>query len=257
MHPVAFDLGPLTINWYGIMVAIAFVVGLWTTTRRARLDGLRPESIADIAPWIIVAGILGARTLYVLSYWKESFAGEPWTEVIMIQRGGLVFYGGLMGSVLGTLIFVRWKKLPLMKVCDAFAPSIALGHVFGRIGCLMNGCCYGAACHLPWAIHFPKEHATEGQGVHPTQLYEAGLNLVLYILLERMYRHKRFDGQVFGAYLIAYAILRVVVELFRGDYGTHMLGPLTPGQLFSTAILLAGVIILATQRGSASSRKQA
>ena len=253
MHPVAFDIGSLTIHWYGVMVALAFVVGLWTATRRCSRDGLRPESIADLGPWLIVAGLLGARALYVVSYWRESFAGEPWWEVFMIQRGGLVFYGGLIAAVLATIVYVKWKQLPPMKVGDALAPSIALGHVFGRIGCLMNGCCYGSACSLPWAIHFPVEHHTGGRGVHPTQLYEAGLNRLLYIVLEKVYRKKRFDGQVFGLYLIAYAVLRVGVEFFRGDYGTHKLGILSPGQLISALILLAGVVILWVQ-GSAARR---
>jgi phosphatidylglycerol:prolipoprotein diacylglycerol transferase len=236
------------------MVALAFIAGIWTATRRCPKDGLRPEVIADLGPWLIVAGLVGARILYVITYWKESFSGRPWWEVFMVQHGGLVFYGGLIGAVLTAVFYVKWKNLPPMKVGDAMAPSIALGHVFGRIGCLMNGCCYGAACSLPWAIHFPKGHETAGQGVHPTQLYEAGLNLILYIALEKLYRKKRFDGQVFGLYLVAYAVLRVGVELFRGDYGTHRLGIFTPGQVVSAVILVAGLTVLWIQ-GTASRRK--
>lgn len=236
------------------MVALAFIAGIWTATRRCPKDGLRPETIADMGPWLIVSGLLGGRILYVLTYWKESFAGEPWWEVFMVHHGGLVFYGGLIGAMLATVVYVNWKKLPPMKVGDALAPSIALGHVFGRIGCLMNGCCFGSACTLPWAIHFPKDHETGGQGVHPTQLYETGLNLILYIALEKLYPKKRFDGQVFGLYLVAYAVLRVVVEFFRGDYGSRTLGVFTPGQVVSAVIFSAGVIILWVQ-GSAARRK--
>lgn len=236
------------------MVAAAFIAGLWTATKRCPKDGLPPSAIADMGPWLIVSGLLGGRALFVVSYWKEFFAGEPWWEVFMIRHGGLVFYGGLIGAIVTAAVYVKWKKLPPMKVGDAIAPSIALGHVFGRIGCLMNGCCYGATCSLPWAVHFPKEHETGGQGVHPTQLYEAGLNLILYVALEILYRRKRFDGQVFGLYLVAYAVLRVVVELFRGDYGAHKLGPFTPGQVISAMILTVGIIILWTQ-GSGAKRK--
>jgi len=257
VHPIAFDLGSLTVHWYGVMVALAFIAGIWTATRRCPKDGLRPESIADLGPWLIVAGVLGARVLYVISYWQESFADEPWWEVFMIHHGGLVFYGGLIAAVLTAVFYVKWKKLPPMKVGDAMAPSIALGHVFGRIGCFLNGCCYGASCSLPWAVHFPDEHDTAGQGVHPTQLYEAGLNLLLYITLEKLYPKKRFDGQIFGLYLVAYAVLRVVVELFRGDYGTHKIGLFTPGQLVSTAILAAGIIILRVQSSAAKRRNPA
>lgn len=257
MHPIAFEFGSLTIHWYGVMVALAFVAGIWTATRRCPKDGLRPEAIADLGPWLIVAGLLGGRMLYVITYWKESFAGKPWWEVFMIQHGGLVFYGGLIGAVVTAVLYIKCKKLPMMKVADAMAPSVALGHVFGRIGCLMNGCCYGSACALPWAIHFPKEHETGGLGVHPTQLYEAGLNLVLYLVLEKLYPRKRFDGQIFGLYLVAYAVLRVVVELFRGDYGSHKLGVVTPGQVISAVILTAGIIVLWVQARAAKRKAQA
>lgn len=257
MHPIAFEFGSLTIHWYGVMVALAFLAGLWTATRRCSRDGLRPEAIADLGPWLIVAGLLGGRALYVISYWNESFAGRPWWEVFMVWRGGLVFYGGLIGAVLAAIVYVNWKKLPPMKVGDAMAPSIALGHVFGRIGCFMNGCCFGSSCTLPWAVHFPEEHDTGGQGVHPTQLYEAGLNLLLYLVLEKLYRKKRFDGQIFGLYLVAYAVLRVLVELFRGDYGSHKLGIVTPGQVVSAVILTAGVAILWIQSRAARRKARA
>lgn len=257
MHPIAFEFGRFPIYWYGVMVAAAFIAGLWTATRRCPKDGLHPAAVADMGPWLIVAGLVGGRTLFVISYWDEFFAGEPWWEVFMIRRGGLVFYGGLIGAVLMSIAYVKWKKLPPMKVGDALAPSIALGHMFGRIGCFLNGCCYGAACELPWAVHFPDEHATAGQGVHPTQLYEAGLNLLLYVTLERLYPRKRFDGQIFGLYLVAYAVLRVVVELFRGDYGTHKIGIFTPGQAVSAAILVAGVAILWIQSRAARRKAQA
>lgn len=236
------------------MVALAFLAGLWTATRRCPKDGLRPEAIADLGPWLIVAGLVGARALYVVSYWRESFAGEPWWEVFMIHHGGLVFYGGLIAAALSAVVYVKWKKLPPMKVGDALAPSIALGHVFGRLGCFLNGCCYGSACSAPWAVHFPSGHETGGAGVHPTQLYEAGLNLLLYGALEKLYRKKRFDGQVFGLYLIAYAVLRVGVELFRGDYGAHRLGPFTPGQVVSAVILAVGATILWVQYRASNSK---
>ena len=234
----------MPVYWYGVMVAVGFLTGIWTATRRCVRDGLDPHKIADLAPWLIVSGLVGARILYVITYWKQSFAGEPWWEVFMIRHGGLVFYGGLIGAVLATIVFVKWKKLPPLKVGDALAPSIALGHMFGRIGCLLNGCCYGSLCSLPWAIHFPNEHETGGAGVHPTQLYESGLNLLLFVALEMLYRRKKYDGQVFAIYLVAYAIIRAVVEVFRGDYGTHKLGVFTPGQIVSLGILLIGVVLL-------------
>ena len=148
-----------------------------------------------------------------------------------------MFYGGLIGSCVGTIIYAWKNKLPLWKIADVMAPVIALGHGFGRIGCLMTGCCYGRPTNLPWAIHFPREHATGGIGVHPTQIYESALNFTFFAFLIWLHRRKKFDGQVFCVYLIGYAILRAFVESFRGDYKTS---GLTPGQGTSILILAIG-----------------
>ena len=249
MHPIAVELGPLSIHWYGVMVALGFMAGLWTASRRAVRAGIAAEKLLDLGPWLIVGAILGARTLYVVSYWREFFADEPIAEIFKVWKGGLVFYGGLIGAMLAGTLYIRAKKLPLWKVADILAPSIALGYVFGRIGCLLNGCCYGRACNLPWAIHFPEGNPLNPPTypVHPTEVYESLLNLGLYALLAWLYRHKKFDGQVFGVYLVSYALLRSFVEMFRGDYPEyqHYLGGwATPAHLVSILILAAGLVLL-------------
>jgi phosphatidylglycerol:prolipoprotein diacylglycerol transferase len=244
MQSIAFKLGPLTVHWYGILMAIGFLAGLWTAGRRAKLVGISSEKIFDLGPWLIVGGILGGRVLYVISYWRESFAGNL-SEIFMIQHGGLVFYGGLIGATIAGIIYLRFKNLPVWKVADIIAPSIALGYVFGRLGCLMNGCCYGRECSLPWAIHFPADHATHGGPVHPTELYDSLLNLGFYCFLAWLFRRKKFDGQVFAVYLIGYAILRSFVEYFRGDYPVYYLGGgVTPAQLVSIGIIVGGLLLL-------------
>jgi len=260
VHPIAFHLGPLPVHWYGVMVALAFLAGLWTASRRALRENIAPERIIDLGPWLIVGAIVGARILYVITFWREEFAGKPFVETIMVWRGGLVYYGGLMGASLGFILYARIKNLPLWKGADILAPSIALGYVFGRIGCLMNGCCYGRVCELPWAIQFPNQsnawHQQLSQGlvgpndrslpVHPTQVYESLLNLALYAGLAWLYRRKKFDGQIFATYLVCYAVLRSFVEMFRGDYPEyqrHLGGWVTPAHLVSVAILAAGVVL--------------
>ena len=244
MHKIAFHLGSFTIYWYGVLVALGLLAGLWTAGRRAPLSGIRSETVIDLGPWLILGTIVGARGLYVLSYWSEGFAGQPLWQIFNIRGGGLVFYGGLIGASLACILYVRFKKLPLWKIADVLAPSIALGHAFGRIGCLMNGCCFGRACDLPWAIHFPDDHATRGAGVHPTQIYEAVLNLGLYAALAWLYRRKKFDGQIFASYLVLYAVLRAFVEIFRGDYtASYLYGQATPGQVLSIPIFAAGVLL--------------
>jgi phosphatidylglycerol:prolipoprotein diacylglycerol transferase len=246
VHPVAIELGPLKIHWYGILIAIGFLLGTWTAGKRGLRYNLSPQLLSDLAMWLLVGAIIGARVLHVISYWDTEFKGRPLVEIFKIQNGGLVFYGGLIGAAIAGTIFVNWKKLPWFKTADALAPSIALGSVFGRLGCLMTGCCYGKSCDLPWAIHFPAEHESHGLPVHPTQLYDSFANLLLYLGLAWLYRRKKFDGQVFAVFLIGYAILRSTVELFRGDYGAgEMHAGLTPGQFVSVGIVIAGIAMLA------------
>jgi hypothetical protein len=179
VHPIAFQLGSAhdSLVWRDDRAGVS---------RRA-LDGHPPrprenisgEKIADVTLWLMVGAILGARAVYVTTYWKDEFASQPFREIFMIQHGGLVYYGGLIGATIAGIIYIRWKKLPLWKTADVLAPSIALGSVFGRIGCLLNGCCYGRACSLPWAIRFPADNSGTPRRrtpVHPTEIYDALLN---------------------------------------------------------------------------------
>lgn len=248
MQPIAFQLGPITVHWFGICIAAAFLVGMWTAVRRAPRIGVPGEIIADlVVPWLLIGGVIGARAMFVVTYWKDEFVGKPWWEIFMIQRGGLVFYGGLIGSSLAVILFAFIKKFSLWKLADILAPSIALGSMFGRIGCLLNGCCFGRACEMPWAIRFPHDHATGGQPVHPTQIYDALLNLALYLGLAWLFRNRRkFDGQIFAVYLMCYAVTRSTVEFFRGDYSDgHLHNGFTPAHLLSVGIFVAGAILFA------------
>ena len=245
MHPIAFQLGSFTIHWYGVMIALAFLAGLWTASRRARRENIPGEKITDIVLWLMVGAFAGAHFVYVTTYWKDEYAGRPLSEIFMI-RNGFVYYGGFIGAGVAAFIYIRWKKLPLWKTADVLAPSIALGNVFGRIGCFLNGCCYGRACDLPWAVRFPSDHPTGGAPVHPTQIYDSLDNFLLYLLLAWLFRHKKFDGQVFATYLIGYAITRSIMECFRGDYPPdHIHYGLTPGELVSIPIFIAGLALAA------------
>ena len=258
VHPIAFQLGPLTIHWYGILIAVGFLAGVWTAGKRGLQNGLDPQRISDLAMWILVGAIVGARALHVISYWDQEFKGKGFLEVFKIQNGGLVFYGGLIGAAIAGTIYVKWKKMPFHKTADALAPSVALGSVFGRIGCLMTGCCYGTKCDLPWAIRFPEGHETHGLPVHPTQLYDSFANLILYLGLAWLYRRKKFDGQVFAVFLIGYAILRSTVEIFRGDYQPgEIRSGLTPGQFVSVGIVIVGIALLVWRSRFAVTPKRA
>jgi phosphatidylglycerol:prolipoprotein diacylglycerol transferase len=254
VHPIAFQLGPLKIHWYGAMIALAFLAGLWTATLRAKREKIPGEKIADVTLLLMIGAILGARFVYVTTYWREEFADQPLSEIFMIQHGGLVYYGGFIGAAIAGFIYIRWKKMPLWKTADVLAPSIALGSVFGRAGCLLNGCCYGRQTDVPWAITFTNPQALELSGtplgipLHPTEIYDALLNFALYFFLAWLFRRKKFDGQIFATYLLCYAVTRSIVEYFRGDYSTlHYHLGLTPAQwisvpIFATGLLLAAVL---------------
>lgn len=250
MCKIAFNVGGLAIHWYGILAAVGFLAGLWTASRRAPRYGIAGETMADFGPWVIVGALVGARLWFVVSYWQEEFAGRPLWEIFNLRAGGLVFYGGLVGSTVATLLFVRRRKVPLWTFADAVAPSIALGHAFGRAGCLMNGCCYGLPTKLPWAIHLNDDPFLRGIGVHPTQIYEGVLLLALYGFLAWQYRRKQFAGQTFALYLLAYAPIRFCVEIFRGDYGDYRFLGLKPGQAFSVVVFAAGIWCYARLRPS-------
>jgi phosphatidylglycerol:prolipoprotein diacylglycerol transferase len=251
VHPVAFHLGNFPVHWYGIFVAAGFLVGLWTASRRGLRSNIAPETVMDFAPWLMIGVIVGARILHVITYWRTEFADQSWTEIFMVQHGGLVFYGGFFGATIATLIYARRKKIPLLKFTDVLAPSVSLGHAFGRIGCLMTGCCFGKECSLPWAIRFPVGHETHPSGfpaipVHPTQIYESILNFCLYLFLAWLYPRKKFDGQILAAYLLGYAVVRSFVEIFRADYKPteyFFNGALSPGQFVSIGIFAAGLIL--------------
>ena len=244
MERVAFQIGSITIHWYGLLVALGFWLGLWNASRRGLRAGFHPECVWDAGVWIVLGTVVGARALYVMTFWRANFAGQPLKEIFMIQHGGLVFYGGLIGASLATVGYLLAKHIPLWKFGDALAPSIALGYAVGRLGCLMNGCCYGRPTNLPWAIHFPADHETQGVGVHPTQVYDSLLSLGLFGLLAWWFPRRKFDGQIFALYLVGYAVLRSVVELFRGDYPSYWGGWATQAHLISAGILAVGLGLL-------------
>ena len=251
MHPILFHLGSFPVHSYGVMIALAFLAGLWTATRRARREKISSDIIGDVTLWLMVGGIAGARLVYVVTYWNDEFAGGNFSEIFAIWHGGLVYYGGLIGATILGMVYIRWKKLPFWKIIDIFAPSIALGSVFGRIGCLLNGCCYGRFCSAPWALSFPEGHETHPVGmsatpVDPTEIYDAALNFALYLFLAWLIRRKKFDGQIFATYLILYAVCRSIVEYFRGDYpADHVHNGLTSAQLVSIPIFIAGLALAA------------
>jgi phosphatidylglycerol---prolipoprotein diacylglyceryl transferase len=236
MHPILFRLGSLEIHTYGVLVAAGFLLGLLTAARRAKTAGIDPERINDLGIWLIVAGMTGGKLFHIIFFWHD-FVGGWRAAGLASLREGFVFYGGFIAASVATLVYVRAKKLPLAKVADAFAPSVALGHGFGRLGCFFEGCCYGKPCALPWAVRFPFSPTPR----HPTELYEAAGNFVIFAALAAYYRRRKFDGEVWWLYVLCYGALRFVVEFFRGDYDVHYFGIFTLGQFVAAVMIVVAL----------------
>ncbi len=217
MHPVLIEFGFIKIFTYGLLVAGGFLMGILLASKLARREGLEPERIIDLSFYILAASLLGARLLYVVIEYKY-FLAHP-LEAFKIWKGGLVFYGGLMGAMIAGVVYIRKHGLPIWKVGDVVAPSLAIGQAIGRWGCFFAGCCYGVRTDVPWAITFtdPKSLAPLNIPLHPTQIYLSLNALVIFAVLLWLLRRKTFDGQVLWTYGILYSIGRFIIEYFRGD----------------------------------------
>jgi len=242
MQPEGLHIGPLPVGWYALMLAIGFLTGLLTACRRASAAGFPVHWLADIFLLTLCSALAGSRIWYAVENWQEKFQHAPW-EIFYVARGGLVYYGGFFGATAAVLLYAWWRNVSFWRLADVIAPSVALGYACTRVGCFMNGCCYGSATTLPWAIAFPHGHPTQGALVHPAQLYSVLLNLGLYIGLERLFLHRRFDGQVIAAYLLVYGCLRFLAEFFRGDSQHNFIGVLTSGQAISLVLIVVGLAI--------------
>jgi phosphatidylglycerol:prolipoprotein diacylglycerol transferase len=242
VHPVLFSLGRLTIYSYGFMIAVGIVAGLFLARRQAAQEGIDQDKIIDIAFYCLLAALIGARLLFVLMNFQE-YTAHP-LDIFKIWQGGLVFYGGLLPAVVIGLWYIKRLDLPLWQIADIIAPSLALGHAFGRIGCFLAGCCFGRTCTLPWAVTFtnPQSLAPQGIPLHPTQLYSALGLLVLFAFLLFLRKKKTFQGELFWTYLLCYAVGRFFLEFLRGDDRGAVLGGLL-STTQAVSIPLAGISV--------------
>jgi len=208
MFPIVCKIGPLpiidsiTIRSYGVLIALSFAIGIILAVRRGRARGVDPSRITDLSLVILAASVVGARVLYVIPYWEE-FAAHPWS-VVEVWLGGLTMYGGLLGAITASAVYMRFRRMPFWKVSDIVAPSVALGLGITRIGCFLNGCCFGVPAASGWGVRFPPHSAagSEFYGVplHPAQIYESLVGFALFLVLlvaERVGRPpSRIAGEV-------------------------------------------------------------
>jgi phosphatidylglycerol:prolipoprotein diacylglycerol transferase len=262
MHPILFGAGPLTIYTYGVLLAAAYLFGLQLARVRAKARGLDANRILDLGIYIIISALIGAKLLLLVTDFRV-FTANP-RELLTLARSGGVFYGGLILAVTVALVYIRRIGLPLWTTCDVFAPGIALGHVIGRFGCLFAGCCYGKETHVPWAITFHDSFANANVGtplnvpLHPTQIYEAGAEaLILIVLLATERKGRPYAGRTFWLYMLLYAISRFIIEFYRGDE-RGMVGMFSTSQFISLLLApLAVVMLVYLARHSAPAPKRA
>ena len=222
MHPILFEIGGFPVYTYGLLLAAAYLLGLQFAVVRGRKRGLNPNQIMDLGIWIIVSALVGAKLMLVVVE-RDKF-GWNWQELLNLFRSAGVFYGGLIAAIAVALWYMWRHKMPTWTVTDVFAPGIALGHVVGRLGCLFAGCCFGKPTTMPWGITFHDKFAEQNAGttlgipLHPTQLYEAGAELlILGVLLLTERKGRPFPGRTFWSYMLLYGVSRFAIEFYRGD----------------------------------------
>ena len=263
----------LPLHTYGVMLALAFVAGIWLAQKEAERQGQDPQLVGDISFWILVSSLVGARLYFILVNWNDYFGQNALVStrfgriprILALWEGGMVFYGGFIGAALAAAVYLRVKKMRFLPWSDVLIPSVAFGQFMGRIGCFSAGCCWGRACDeaLPWAARFPPESLAYQSmasrldparfiapdhlhtlAIHPVQLYESLGELLLFAFLAIWLRpRKRFNGQVMAAWLMLYALLRATTETFRGDVERGVYQGFGAGQWTSVGIFATGVAI--------------
>lgn len=231
MYPVLFRIGNFSIFSYGVLLALAFAVGAFGLSREGKKAGLPEDKLLDMTMWILVAAIVGSRLLYILIE-LPTYLADP-LSIFHVRSGGLSFHGGLIAGIATGLWYTRRHRLPQGKVADMVAPYLALGYAIVRIGCLLNGCCFGRPSTLPWALPSAYVDTTLR---HPTQLYAFLAGLLIFAVLRWRRGKTRFHGQLFLEFIMLYSVYRFIVEHFR-EVSAYT-GFLTLGQAAS----LTGVV---------------
>lgn len=225
MHPVICSIGPFTIYSWGFMVALAFAVGLPIALIYAKKEGVRQEHVLDLFVYVVISSIVGARLFYVIGFFHQY--KDNLLSIFYINQGGLVFIGGIIAAIAVMVIYVRAHGLNIWKLLDIGTPSGAIGYAIGRIGCLLNGCCYGI---VAFGIQ------------QPTQIYSSIAGIIIFLLVTRIYRDKKYDGQVFIYGLFFYSIYRFFLEFIR--FSPLHYFSLTANQFLCIALFIISVYLL-------------
>lgn len=247
MHPILFKFGPITIRYYGLMYVIAFFIGIFLLKKEVKRKEiiLTDDNILNLALWVYLFGLIGARIYYVTFNWD--YYGMYPKEIPAIWHGGLAIHGGLLGGILAGYLFTKKNDISFLPLADATVPSIILGQALGRFGNFMNGDAHGVPTELPWGLVFPETSIAGSQfgpvPLHPTMLYEMILNLCIFLFLWKIRKRNFHDGFLFSLYLILYSIGRFFVCFFRAD--ALMLGSIRIAQGVSILLIFGlGCVVL-------------
>ena len=236
MYPVLFRIGDFEITSFGVLVAVGALVGVWLFGRELARSGLSNDA-TDAAVAGVIGGLIGAKLLWTLEFSREA----PVTD-LLLSRGGLSWFGGLIGGVGTGLWMLRHRRVPIVRALAAATPALAVGHAIGRIGCFMVGDDYGRPSNLPWAVAFPAGLPPTSVRVHPTQLYEAVALAGVAWALIRWRRKGVADALVLGRYLVLAGSIRFAIEFIR--INLRILGPLTLAHLIALGLIVAGVTMI-------------
>ncbi len=242
MHPVLLEFGFVKIFSYGLLVASGFFAAIMYASRQAKREGMNPQEIVDLCFYIMIASLLGARLLYVLV--EFSYFSQKPLEAFKFWKGGLVFYGGLIGGTIVAIVYMKRYGMDIWKVADVLAPAVAIGQGIGRWGCFFAGCCYGRPSDVPWAITFTnvKSLAPLNIALHPTQIYLSLNAIAIFLILVWLQKRKRFDGQILWTYGILYAVGRFVIEYFRNDDRGYVIdGVLSTSQFVGIIVFILSI----------------
>ncbi len=236
MMPILISFGPIHLYSYGFAIAVGILLSLTLISKGYGKDlFLNSEATVDLLLVCALSGFLGARVYYVVQHWNEY--RDSWPQIFAVWEGGLIFYGGVPSGLLGMALWLWVKKKSLLRGIDRIVPYAALVQAFGRIGCFLNGCCYGISCSLPWKVSFPGGPS----GVHPTQLYEAGAMFFVFLILFRQERKNHPAGMTLALYFMLYGMIRFEIEWLRET--SYIVWGLSWNQWISLVILLAGMLL--------------
>lgn len=253
MHPILFEAGPIKLYTFGLMLVIGLLCAMWLGRKRAERYGLTKDQFVDASFWALVLGILGARIVFIAQDWD--YYRRNMDKLLSWQFEGITSFGGIIFGAIGLWLWSKIRRIPLIAVLDTAGAAFLLAHAIGRIGCLMNGCCFGTQCELPWGIHVANHTGL----FHPAQVYDSLMNIAALVILLRLEKRGLRSGQSFGLFLMLHGLARFIYEFWRAGTveevqrglasSTRIPGiPLTEGHVMAAVLIVIGLVLFMVRR---------